>query len=206
MIFGLLWYFSIPNDWRIRLVDLARAGDPHSSRTWTLVAIPHYTNVPFNLDIDLQGNLSTIPGDILSNQGAKIAFGLNIEYGVALFGGLPIMYNLLVDFAALIVTRRVLQYMSTSTISRMFMTLFGAACGLLVLSFVALNIVNLLLSYGFFQSVPKELVFTPSRFGRSIVFPFYANHPREWQPDTLYGVFVWSTLVGIIWSVIFGRQ
>lgn len=204
-ILALVWYLSIPDNLRIRFVDLARAGHP-VSRTWTLIAIPHYTNVPFNLDIDTQGHFYTIPGDILGNHGGTIFVPLNIEVGVAVFGGLPIIYNLLADFVALIVTRRVLRHMSTATVWRAIVTLGAASCTLLVLSFVALNISILLLNFLFFHSAPKELIFTPSRFVRAILFPFYANHPHEWQVDTLYGVFIWSTLVGILWLAIFSAS
>ena len=84
--------------------------------------------------------------------------------------------------------------------------MFRASCGLLVLSFMALNISILALSYGFFHSAPKEVIFTPNRFVRSILFPFYTRYPSEWQVDTLYGVFIWSTLMGIIWVAIFGSS
>ena len=124
IIFGLVWYLSIPNEWRIRLVDLARAGHP-DSRTWTLIAIRHYANVPFNLDIDPQGTFHTVPGDILDNRGGKLFVPLSIEVGVSVFGGLPIIYNVLVDFAALIVIRRVLQHTSTATMWRVIITCSG---------------------------------------------------------------------------------
>jgi hypothetical protein len=201
-ILALVWYLSIPDAWRVRFVDLGRAGNPES-RTWTLIAIRHYTNVPFNLDIDAEGRLHPIPGDIVGNQGGTIGFPTSIETGISVFGGLPIIYNVLVDFSALIVTRRVLRHMATATVWRMIITLCGSVCALLVLSFAALNIAVLMLTYIFFHSTPREVIFTPSRFARAILFPFYTSHPLEWQVDTLYGVFVWSTLVGILWLAIF---
>jgi hypothetical protein len=202
------WYLSIPDEWRVRFVTLHHTDNPDST-WWTLIAIPHYINVPFNLDIDPQGQLHKIPGNILSNQGGTMTFALNIQGGVQVFFGLPFIYNLFVDFGALIATRRVVQHMSTATVWRVIVTFFGAACGILVLSFIALNIAVLILKYVFFEAVPStlgELIFSPSRFVRAIVFPFYTSYPGEWQVDTLYGVFVWSTLVGILWLAIFSTS
>jgi hypothetical protein len=110
IILMVVWYSTIPDEWRVRVVGLAITDHPESPRWWTLIAIPHYKNVPFNLDVNPQGQFSTIPGDIL-RQGGTLTFALNIQ-GVRVFGGLPFIYNLIVDFCSLIVTRRILQHIS----------------------------------------------------------------------------------------------
>jgi hypothetical protein len=66
--------------------------------------IPHYTNVPFNLDIDPHGQFFNVPGDLLNRQGETLTFALTIQR-IEIFGGLPFIYNLFVYFGALIATR-----------------------------------------------------------------------------------------------------
>jgi len=206
-IFLLIWYLSIPDEWRVRVVALGRADDPHSAPTWTLIAIPHYINVPFNLDIDAQGHLSTIPGDILGKRGGTMYFPLEIQVGIQIFGGLPFVYNLLADFIAVIITQRILRDIATVPIWQMTVRVVIAASGMVVLSFVALGIAVVILSYLFTGSTPSEQsIFDLHRFVRAILFPFYAiyrSHPQEWHIDTLYGVFVWSTLMGLLWLSVF---
>jgi hypothetical protein len=69
----LVWYLSIPDEWRIRFVSLGHTNDPNST-WWTLIAIPHYTNVPFNIDIDPHGQLYNVPGDLLNRHGGTLYF------------------------------------------------------------------------------------------------------------------------------------
>jgi hypothetical protein len=202
----LVWYLSIPDEWRVRFVSLGHTKDPNST-WWTLIAIPHYTNVPFNLDIDPHGQFFNVPGDLLNRQEGTPTFALTIQR-IEIFGGLPFIYVLFVDFGALIATRRVFQHISTATVWRVIITFVVYACGILVLSFIALDIAVLILNYAFIGSVPsrsEELIFSLSQFARGIL-PFYTSHPREWQIDTLYGVFIWSTLMGILWLAIFSAS
>jgi hypothetical protein len=203
----LVWYLSILDQWRLRLVALGIAGDPHST-TWTLIAIPHYTNVPFNLDIDVHGHLSTIRGDILGRQGeaGSVTFTVDFDHQLPIYWGLPFIYNFFADFGALIITHKVLRHMSSATVRRLTITVFVAACGILALLFVALDVAVLILKYLYTGSGPStasEFMFSPRRFVAAILFPFYRGNPDEWQIDTLYGVFVWSSLIGIIWLGIF---
>jgi hypothetical protein len=207
IILLLIWYLSIPDEWRLRFVALSRAGDPHST-SWTLFAIPHYINVPFNIDIDVHGHISQIRGDIFGREGeaGSVTFALDIDHQWPIYWGLPFVYNLFADFGALIITQQVLRHMSSATMRRLTMTVFVAACGILALSFVALDVAVLILQYlftGSGPSTPSEFIFSPHRFVAAIRFPFYRSNPDEWRIDTIYGVFVWSTLTGIIWLGIF---
>jgi hypothetical protein len=43
-------------------------------------------------------------------------------------------------------------------------------------------------------------------FVTAIQFPLYKNHPDQWNVGTLYGVFVWSTLMGVFWLGIFSAS
>ena len=176
-----------------------------------LIALPHYTNVPFNLDIDVHGHLSTIRGDILGHQGegGSVTFAVDFDRQLPIYWGLPFVYNLFADFAALIITQQVLRHMSSATMRRLTITVFVAACGILALSFVALDVAVLILKYVYTGSGPStasEYMFSPRRFWAAILFPFYRGNPDEWQIDTIYGVFVWSTLLGIIWLAIFSTS
>lgn len=207
MILLLVWYLSIPDEWRVKFVALGRTRHPGST-FWTLIAIPHYLNVPFNIDVDVHGHFRTIPEDILLNQQATIGFPLNVQ-GVYVFGGLPFVYNVVADFVALMVTQRVLEDMTASTMLELIIRFFVASVCILVVSFIALDLAVLLLSYlfyGAFPSGPAGWIFSPRRFMGAILFPFYKTYPQEWQIDTLYGVFVWSTLTGIIWLFIFSAS
>jgi hypothetical protein len=206
----IVWYLSIPDEWRLRFVAFSHAGDPDVT-SWTLIAIPHYINVPFNIDIDVHGHISTIRGDILGRQGeaGSVTFALDIDHQWPIFWGLPFVYNLFADFVALIITQQVLIRMSSATMLRLTMTVFVAACGILALSFLALDVAVLILQYvftGSSPSTPSDFIFSPRRFVAAILFPFYRSNPDEWQIDTLYGVFMWSTLIGIIWLGIFSAS
>lgn len=131
---------------------------------------------------------------------------MDIDRQWPIYWGLPFLYNLFADFGALIITQQVLQHLSSATMRRLTMTVFVAACGILALSFVALDIAVLILQYVFTgsgPSTPSEFIFSPRRFVAAIRFPFYRSYPDEWRTDTIYGVFVWSTLIGIIWLGIF---
>jgi hypothetical protein len=128
---------------------------------------------------------------------------------INVFGGLPFIYNAFADFAALIATGWVLQHMSTGTMRRLVITFVVFACGILALSFMALDIAVIMLKYillGVTPSTLEEWIFNPSRFVAAVLFPFYRSDPSEWRVDTLYGVFVWSTLMGILWLAVFSAS
>jgi hypothetical protein len=204
----VVWYSTIPNIWNVRFAALGITGHPEAPRWWTLIAIPHFTNVPFNIDISPEGVFRTIPGDILSRHGGTLYASVNMV-GIKVFGGLPFIYNLLVDFGTLIATRQIFRRISekpSANMWRLIIIFLVSACGILALSFVALDIAVVISNYivsGASPSTPAEWIFSPSRFMGAILFPFYRSDPQRWQIDTIYGVFVWSTLMGILWLGIF---
>jgi hypothetical protein len=49
----------------------------------------------------------------------------------------------------------------------------------------------------------------PQNFIAAILFPLYIFNSSllgEWSIDTLYGVFVWSTLMGVFWIAVFSAS
>lgn len=199
-----VWLSSIPQGWHIRVADLPTARAPHTS-TWCLIGVHGY-----GIDIDSRGNLHTNP---------RIAFAQGHQYVEALtihrldvFVILPFFYNLFADFVALNMTWRILKklasYPNIST-SKLFGFFTLSSLLLLALSFVALDaavtIINYIISAGLRNPppAPPESITNFTNFVKVLVFPFYKAHPNEWDVSTLYGVFVWSTLIGIGWIAVF---
>lgn len=53
--------------------------------------------------------------------------------------------------------------------------------------------------------MPPLLIYV-STFTNAVWFPFYKNRPDQWNVSTSYGVFVWSTLMGVLWVGIFSTS
>jgi hypothetical protein len=131
---------------------------------------------------------------------------------------LPILYNLFADFTALIITRRIFVYLSRQPVVpiKWVITVFLSSIPcLLVLAYVFMGIVVLITDHivhavSVVPSDPiRSLPLEPLGFVRVIVFPFYKNYPEllgGWNVGTLFGVFVWSTLIGIGWLGIFSTS
>jgi hypothetical protein len=126
---------------------------------------------------------------------------------------LPFVYNLFADFFALIITRRVLSHLYARpavTIDRLIIMFAISAAVLLALAAVLLDVVTLILDYLTHVS-PDEIlgertIRNPQNFLGAIVFPFYRSYSEilgEWSTITVYGVFLWSTLMGIFWLASF---
>jgi hypothetical protein len=92
------------------------------------------------------------------------------------------------------------------SIERLIIVVLLASAAIIVIAYVVLFIGVVSASYiiGLPVSLPR-LDFTDT-FVAAIFFPLYKNHAAilgEWGVSTVYGVFVWSTLMGILWLVAF---
>jgi hypothetical protein len=115
------------------------------------------------------------------------------------------------DFAALIATRRILKNLSEEhiiNIRRLTVMFLLSAFVLLLISAVfmdfAATITYSILGVG---PISGETIRAPSIYLQAIMFPVYKTYPAlfgGWSMTTIYGVFVWSTLIGLFWIVIFG--
>lgn len=122
----------------------------------------------------------------------------------------PFLYNFMFDYVSLIVTRNILQYSSTMSSKSMFMIplIFGFSLSAIVLiSFVAFKLATTISWHltgcreQFFNQ-PPYIAFMI----RIIAFPFYGEYPGilgRWYAETVLGVFVCSTLFGMVWIIMF---
>ena len=200
-----VWLSSIPDEWHLRISALAHAGVPNAS-TWFLIGI--YGDV---IDIDSHGHLHAAAISSPYTEAMSI-------HRLDIFGILPFLYNFVADFVALILTWRVLTKLSTRpniTILRLTITFLVFSCVLLVLSFFVLDAVVTFFNYVIGARSPGLMAATPQGGGianvgdfvkATLLFPFYKRYPNEWAVGTLYGVFVWSSLMGVLWLGIFGTS
>jgi hypothetical protein len=167
------------------------------------------------MDIGLHGELHVNPREAFANskQYAASASITRLDAKVIL----PILYNFAADFLALIFTRRVLKYLSrraTNNVLMLSAVVIVTSCLLLVLSFVflecALTIINYMIrvtSRAPIGPPPQGWENTPvGTFAQALLFPVYKRYGSVWSIGTFNGVFVWSTLTGIIWVMIFSTS
>jgi hypothetical protein len=203
-ILTIVWYSSIPIEWHLRIAALRNAQVPNAS-TWCLIGVHGY-----GIDIGPNGDLHVNPHEAFT-EGNRYTEALSITR-LDTFIVLPILYNFVADFAALIFTQAVINSIIDSghTVHRLFIILFSSACLLLALSFVVLHGAVTVMDY-IVRAVSRGPISAPQsggisefgNFSKAILFPFYKRYPNNWNVGTLYGVFVWSTLIGILWIGIF---
>jgi hypothetical protein len=196
----IIWYSSIPGEWHVTLVALSSKDIPHASQ-WNVMATYG------GLNVGPHGELSVTP--TLPPGSSKEMMFSRERLDILVF--LPLLYNLGADFAALIATRRILKYLSELhliNIQRLTVMFLLSAFVLLLISAVfmdfAATITYSILGVG---PISGETIRAPPIYLQAIMFPVYKLYPAlfgGWSMTTIYGVFVWSTLIGLFWIVIFG--
>ena len=115
----------------------------------------------------------------------------------------PFIYNFLVDYVALIATRYILDCISGARNVLLIVMLFILA----ILAIVIIADIGFTLAMTAFAPLfgfPE--LFSVGELIRRIAFPLYNLYPGrlgEWTVHTITGVFLGSTLIGIIWIGIF---
>ena len=207
ILFGA-WYSSIPGEWALRIY---KTGDPDNRllRTWIIVAIKQPTPPGFR--------------DFIFGPHGELGFSEQFPfkgtiqaqtqrlYAIAV---LPFFYNLFTDFVALLITRGIARYvadMSTVNILRIVVMFVFSSVLILVLSSVFMDLSAIAVDYlvqgqlTLFTSSGQS-IFTPRNYLKAILFPLFKNHTEllgGWTIGTVYGVFIWSTLMGVVWLGIF---
>jgi hypothetical protein len=211
-----LWYSSVPDHWLLRVTALHVTDAPEKWR-WYIVGIPQSKDLPFNFDIDSKGQMHTIPNPEYHEALHSVTVALNMHM-LDTFFFLPLFYNFLADFLALIVTREMLRYLSQQarlTIERFAITFFLTVVVIMAIAFTVLCIATPVINYVEPKIRPPftgVVLTTPmggivSDFRDALLFPFFKAFPLllgNWSLGTLYGVFIWSTFMGVAWVAMFG--
>ena len=205
-----VWYSSIPGGWRLRIVDFPTGTiNPHAPAWWALAALKSEPSTcPF--DINEHGQIfttATISAALTCSE------QLSITSLFALFI-IPLVYNFFADYIAIVFTKRILTHLAQSdtvALRRLVATFLLSAAFILAISTAVLGVVLATTRYIDIHStlpVPlsPESPATPKNFVAAILFPFYRMYPEllgGWTVDTIYGVFIWSTLMGVAWLGVF---
>jgi hypothetical protein len=114
---------------------------------------------------------------------------------------------------ALLITRSIARHLSENIVSLRYVVLVFvlSSFSILVLSSAFLDLAVIITNYIVIGDLPSltgpgESIVTPMNYLKAILFPLYKNHSEllgGWSIGTVYGIFVWSTLMGVIWLWIF---
>lgn len=213
ILFGL-WYSSIPEGWELRIAALGYETNS-TATTWFLIAVRQSAPGVGGVDIGLHGELTVTPPAPVGKTGINIATPMML-HRLDVFVILPFFYNLFFDFTALLITRGVARRVlnrNVINLRRLIMIFFLSSVCILTLSSIAIDLSVALTDYIVAGRLPSlatttgETIFAPRVYLKAILFPFYKNHPEllgGWTVGTMYGVYIWSTLMGLVWLGIFG--
>jgi len=208
-----LWYSSVPGNWIIRISHLANARDP-TEPTWIVAAIEQ-TAPGYHFDLDLRGVIQVIPSSPPVPTPTQISAPTEI-HRLDTFVFLPILYNFIADFGALLLTSGMLNHIARQKhaswqrllVSGVLLTgsIFVIVVVGLAISGAAMNwFINISAIHP--ASSPRgRSIWDWHNLVRAISFPIYRIYPDAfggWSLNTLYGPFIWSTLMGVVWVSIF---
>ena len=214
----VFWYSSIPGEWHVSVARCDAPNTPNKS-IWFVVAIRQVDPQAGNIEMDRHCKFNLIPptNKPMSNNSVTSYAAVQL-HRLDTFVLLPFIYNLFADFLALILTRCMLSHLSTRpsvTIDRLITVLILSTGVLLILAAVFLNIAVTIEDYithiplGVEITQTQESIRSPQNFIGAILFPFYKSYSAligEWSTTTLFCVFVWSTLMGIFWLLLFSTS
>lgn len=203
-----VWYSSIPDEWNVNLYT--NANPYHPATMWFVIAIKQPTPPGFqNITIGPHGELG-----VIAQHPSKGTVQLQTQRPDIIFL-IPLVYNLFADFMALLITRSIARHLSESLVSMRYVVLVFvlSSFSILVLSSAFLNLAVRITNYIVIGDLPSltgsgESIVTPMNYLKAILFPLYKNHSEllgGWSIGTVYGVFVWSTLMGVVWLWIFSQ-
>jgi hypothetical protein len=113
---------------------------------------------------------------------------------------LPFLYNIFRNYISLLIVRHVLQSIErrqNPVIGLLLRRLLGIAVCLLLMSAFLIELVTAVANYFLASHGQLMSAMALANIGKSIPFVFYKADPDEWKESSLYGVFIWSTLMGI---------
>lgn len=185
LLLGILWYATIPE-----YVYLEIRTMPFGSSCYML-KIPPFWNYGLVSMIQENGYVD-----------------VHVNYLLPTFFT-PLLYNFVFDYAALLFIRNLLRYLSTiqaRSILLVPLVFVSSLSMLVVIAFVGFKIASTL---SWYLTGCREQFFNEPSYIEFMVqilsFPFYKQFPEifgRWYVETILGVFVYSTLFGMVWIIL----
>jgi hypothetical protein len=182
-VLSALWWLTIPSNIRV----------------W--IGLPADVYLPCTTEIWYCGLIAIVPD--LSGDGRDwVTAESLIQVVLASF-----LYNFFADYVALLATRRILGYISQARNNyAVILALMLSAFIIIFIAILGFEIYNSLIDLLIGRHIMLSEVLSGYPLMQWIEFPLYKSLPNllgKWTVHTISGVFLLSTLIGILWIVIF---